>query len=125
MAENDARGRNLTPVEPAPPSQLAELHIEVGPWKGHGWIPPDQVNHLTTMAGILGSAVAGLVAVVYTLRVNPRLTDLAFAELLLALVTALLIAVAGRTAPRRGRGKRARKSRKEQASRKKPHNSGG
>jgi hypothetical protein len=117
MAENATPGRAPAPADPAAPSQLAELQIEMGPWKGHGWVPPDQVNHLITMAGILGSTVSGLAAVVYTLRVNPRLTDLAFAELLLALVTAVLIAAAGRAVPKRR--KQTRKGSKVRASSKK------
>ena len=43
--------------------------------------------------GILGSVVTGTAGAVLTLRIAPRLTGLALAELVLALAAALIIAV--------------------------------
>lgn len=87
---------------PAEPSPLARLTIKVGPQErwgaAEGSVPGDQAHDLITTFGVLGNtfgilgcASAGIAGAVLTIR-GSGLTDLAFAELVLALLAAMLIA---------------------------------
>jgi hypothetical protein len=101
MARDRLSTHGPAPADPldesVEPSQLAELEISVGPdQRVRGRVPPEQAHHLVTMCGILGSVVTGTGGVVLTLNVAPSLTTLAFAQLALALVAAVLIAASGR-----------------------------
>ena len=97
------------------PTRAAQLKITAEPAKvkitarrlvtAEGTVPPGEARHLIAAFGILGSVVAGIAGAVLTLRINPGLTGLAVAELVLALAGAVLIAVYGR---RRARQKSAR-----------------
>lgn len=94
-----------SPDRPELPTQFAELKISVGPIQHlstEGTVSPDQAHHLVTTFGLLASVVAGVGGAVLTLHVVHGTTGvvLAFAELALALVAAVLIAVVAR-APRR------------------------
>lgn len=94
MTLNSPSAREPVPLER--PSSFAELEIRVGPvpWgKAKGRVAPDQANYLIMTFGILGSVVTGTAGAVLTLRIAPRLTGLALAELVLALAAALIIAV--------------------------------
>lgn len=78
------------------PTGFAELEIQVGPaqsWgTAKGKVPPDQAHHLITTFGVLGSAIAGIAGAVLTLRIASGLIAPAFAELTLAVASAVLIA---------------------------------
>jgi hypothetical protein len=65
---------------------------------------------LVTTLGILGNAVTGTAGAVLTLSIGAGFAPLAFAELALALVAAVLIAVCGRSGPRRKQSKRRKDS---------------
>ncbi len=97
MALNSPFAREPVPVER--PTSFAELEIQVGPavpWgTARGRVPPGQTHYLITTFGILGSVVTGTAGAVLTLRIAPRLTGLALAELILALTGALIIAACG------------------------------
>lgn len=87
------------PVPPEKPGPEAWLKISVGPAQlggtAEGSVPPDQAGHLITTFGMLGSAISGIGGAVLTLHIAPSLTVVAFAELVLALLLAVLIAVRG------------------------------
>lgn len=84
------------------PTEFAELEISVGPaQRARGRVPPDQADLLITTFSILSSAVAGIGGAVLTLHIAATLTGLALAELALAFVVALLIAVCSYTRARR------------------------
>ena len=94
MTLNSPSAREPVPLER--PTSFAELEVRVGPvpWgKARGRVAPDQANYLIMTFGILGSVVTGTAGAVLTLRIAPRLTGLALAELVLALAAALIIAV--------------------------------
>lgn len=94
MTLNSPSAREPVPLER--PTSFAELEVRVGPvpWgKARGRVAPDQANYLIMTFGILGSVVTGTAGAVLTLRIAPRLTGLALAELVLALATVLIIAV--------------------------------
>ena len=97
MALDSPFAREPVPVER--PTSFAELEIQVGPavpWgTAKGRVPPGQTHYLITTFGILGSVVTGTAGAVLTLRIAPRLTGLALAELILALAGALIIAACG------------------------------
>ncbi len=97
MALNNPFAREPVPVER--PTSFAELEIQVGPvvpWgTAKGRVPPGQTHYLITTFGVLGSVVTGTAGAVLTLRIAPRLTGLALAELILALAGALIIAACG------------------------------
>jgi hypothetical protein len=84
-----------------PPSQHAELMISIGPapqWgTAKGLVPADQAHHLVTASGILGSLAIGTGGAVFILHAGPGFAVAAYAELALALVCAVLIAVCSRT----------------------------
>lgn len=86
------------------PTGFAELEIQVGPaqsWgTAKGKVPPDQAHHLITTFGVLGSAIAGIAGAVLTLRIASGLTAPAFAELALAVTSAVLIATRRRDSKR-------------------------
>lgn len=97
---------NRDPDRPDPaeqPTQAAQLTIRADPARvkitarrwvtAEGTVPPDEAQHLISTIGIVGCVVTGATAAVLTLRIAPGLTELALAELLLALVGMLLIAV--------------------------------
>ena len=83
------------------PSQHAELMISIGPapqWgTAKGLVPASQAHHLVTTFGILGSLATGTGGAVLTLHADPSFTGPAYAELALALVSAILIAACSRT----------------------------
>jgi hypothetical protein len=60
-------------------------------------VPPSQARHLVTIAGILGSVITGAAAAVLTLHASTKLAVPAYAELALALIAAVLIAVCNLT----------------------------
>jgi len=97
MAPNSPFAREPVPVER--PTSFAELEIQVGPatpWgTAKGKLPPDQASYFVMTFGALGCVVTGVAGSVLTLRVAPGLTVAALAELALALITALIIAVCG------------------------------
>jgi hypothetical protein len=96
-----------------PPSQHAELMISIGPapqWgTAKGLVPADQAHHLVTTFGILGSLVTGAGTAVLTLRAGPGFTAAAYAELVLTLACAMLIAFCSRTGAK-AKGKRQKAS---------------
>lgn len=90
--------------EVAEPGPRAEIQINVGPVpKGWGTVkvnvPADQAHHLVTTVGILGSVAAGVVGVTLTLQEVSGAIILAYAELVLAFIAAVLIALCSRTDP--------------------------
>ncbi len=96
--------------EPAPlerPSPLAKLEIRVVPARSWGTakdrIPPGQARYSTMTFGIVANVVTGTAGAVLTLRIAPRLSGLALAELILALAAAVLIAARGPARNRAGR----------------------
>ena len=94
MTLNSPSAREPVPLER--PTSFAELEVRVGPvpWgKAKGRVAPDQASYLIMTFGILASVVTGTAGAVLTLRIAPRLTGLALAELVLALAAALIIAV--------------------------------
>lgn len=107
MALNRPFAREPVPVER--PTSFAELEIQVGPavpWgTAKGRVPPDQTNYFIMTFGVLGSVVTGTAGAVLTLRIAPRLTGLALAELILALAAALMIAACGLARERAGHTK--------------------
>lgn len=90
--------------EVAIPGPRAELQIDVGPLP-KGWgsakatVPADQAHHLITTSGILGSVAAGIGGAAFTLQAVSGAVTLAYAELMLAFVAAVLIAVCSRMEP--------------------------
>lgn len=92
------------PVLVEAPTGLAELKIQVGPAQPRGTakgkVPPGRAHHLITTLGVLGSVIAGIAGAVLTLHISSGLTAPAFAELALAVTSAVLITT-GRTAARR------------------------
>ena len=102
MSKNRSHVREPVLAEPAAqlpePTEFAELEISLGPTpRARGRIPPDQAHHFITTFGLLSCAASGIGGAVLTLRIVASLTGLALAELGLALVVALLIAVCGHT----------------------------
>lgn len=93
------------PVLAERPTQAAQLKITAEPARvtitarrwvtAEGTVPPGEARHLIAAFGILGSVITGISGAVLTLRIDPKLTTLALAELVLALVSAVLIAVCG------------------------------
>jgi len=98
------------------PSEAAQLKIKAEPARvkviarrwltAEGTVPPADARHLITTFGIVGCVVTGSVGVVLTLRIEPRLTSVAFAELAVALVAAILVAICGRSQRETGRRER-------------------
>jgi hypothetical protein len=89
---------DLAPAEPPTPS--AVLTINTLPQQlardVAGIVPSERTFHVITTASILGSAFAGIGGAILTLYLVPGSTLVGLAELLLALVAAVLIAVRGR-----------------------------
>jgi hypothetical protein len=101
----------LTSDSPGPPAQglaeqptpAAQLKIKADPARvkvtarrwgtAEGTVPPAEAHHLINMVGILGSVITGITGAVLTMRIGPRFTPLALAELGLALASMLLITV--------------------------------
>jgi hypothetical protein len=97
----EIRPPNPDPALPEPPSPSARLTISVGPAQlglgtAEGTVPPDQAHHLITTFGIVASASTGIVGAILTLRIAPTLTAIAYAELALALIAVVIIAICGR-----------------------------
>jgi hypothetical protein len=95
MEKNNRPGQEESGV----PGPQAELMISIGPapqqWgTARGLVPADQAHHLITTFGILGSVVTGTGGAVFTLHADA--IALAYAELALALVAVVLIALCGR-----------------------------
>jgi hypothetical protein len=104
---------------PAPlerPGPFAELEIRVGPVRpwgtAKGRIPPDQAWYFIMTFGILANVITGTAGAILTLRIAPRLTGVAMAELILALAATLLIAACGLARERAGRRSGLRKERR-------------
>jgi hypothetical protein len=90
--------------EVAIPGPQAELQIFVGPlpkqWgSAKANVPAGQAHHLITTFGILGSVATGISAAAFTLQAASGAVTLAYAELILAFVAAVLIAVCSRMEP--------------------------
>lgn len=106
MALNSPYTPEPVPIEA--PTAFAELEIRVGPAQplraAKGKVLPDQVHHLITTVGVLGSVIAGITGALLTLRISSGLTAPALAELALAVAAAALIATR-RTTARRGSGR--------------------
>jgi hypothetical protein len=102
-AQPPSSSRSLTPADA--PSPAAELMITLRPTElratSHGIVPADQARTLVTTFGMVTSAIAGITGAVLTLSIDHGSTGvtLALAELALALVVAVLVAVVGRTRP--------------------------
>lgn len=89
------------------PSEAAQLKIKAEPARvrviarrwltAEGTVPPADARHLITTFGIVGCVITGSAGAVLTLRIEPRLTSVAFAELAVALVAAILVAICGRS----------------------------
>jgi hypothetical protein len=95
MAKNKSPTADM--VIPEPPTAAAKLTIKLGPAQlAEGTVPPDQARHLITTFGILVCIVSGIGGAVLTLRAAPVYISLAFAELVIALAGATLVAVCGR-----------------------------
>jgi hypothetical protein len=108
MQKNNHPGREEVAIadheEVATPGPRAELQIDVGPppkqWgSAKANVPADQAHHLITTSGILGSAATGIGGAAFTLQAVSGAVTLAYAELALAFVAAVLIAVCGRMEP--------------------------
>jgi hypothetical protein len=102
MTEHPAARPRLRSVQsPAPaeqPTEYAELRISVGPpVSAHGTVPSGEAHRPTQTLGIMGSTVAGIGGTVLTIRIASGMTALvlAGAELALALIAAVLIALEG------------------------------
>jgi hypothetical protein len=84
------------PVPAEAPTGFAELDIQIGPaqpWgTARGKVPPGQAHHLITTFGVLGSVIAGIAGAVLTLHISAGLTAPVFAELAVAIASAVLIA---------------------------------
>jgi hypothetical protein len=93
-----------------PATEDAELMISIGPappWgTAKGLVPADQAQRLVTTSGILGSLAVGIGGAVLTLRAGSGFTVPAYAELALALVCAVLIAVCSRAGRKAAKGRR-------------------
>ena len=89
---------------PEEPTGAATLTIQVGSPQVHGRVPHDQAPLLI----MLGSCAAGIGGAVLTLQIAPAQTDAAYAELALAFVVAVLIAVCGTIATVRAGRPRSR-----------------
>lgn len=95
MAKNKSPTADPVPAEP--PTSSAELTIKLGPAElARGTVPADQARHLITTFGIVASVCSGIGGAVITLRDTPNMAVLAFAELIVALAAAALIAACGR-----------------------------
>jgi hypothetical protein len=92
--------------DPERPTRAAQLKISAEPtarvkitarrWgSAEGTVPPAAARHLIAAFGILGCVVTGITGAVLTLRIGPGLTILALAELVVALASAMMIAVGG------------------------------
>jgi hypothetical protein len=86
---------------PGPDAELV-LSINSVPPGGalKGRVPADQAHHLITTSGILASGIAGITGAVLTLHAPGESAAAAYAELALALIAAVLIAVCGRSGTR-------------------------
>ena len=105
------------PHEPDPerPTRAAQLKITAEPARvkitarrwvtAEGAVPPGEARHLIAAFGILGCVITGTAGAVLTLRIDPGLTTLALAELVLALTSAILIAAGGWARDRSGTSK--------------------
>lgn len=79
----------------------SRVKITARRWSVEGTVPSAEAHHLITTFGILGSIVSGLAGAILTLRIASGLPALAFAELGLALLAAVLIAVRSRRSVQR------------------------
>jgi hypothetical protein len=97
MGKENQSGAEDVPA-PGPNAELT-LSINSVPPGGalKGLVPADQAHHLITTLGILGSAVAGTAGAVLTLHVSRDGAAPVYAELALALIAAVLIAVCGQS----------------------------
>lgn len=74
------------------PTSSAEMTVTLGP--AASWnavIRGEQTFHLLTTAGVVMTTSAGIAGAVFTMRLSFSLTNVALAELSLALVTSVLI----------------------------------
>ena len=103
MTTNSPRIREPDPAEQ--PTGAARVRIETEGARvkitarrwitAEGTVPSRDARHLITMFGVLSSVVTGTAGAVLTLRIARQLTPVAFAELALALIGAVLIVVGG------------------------------
>lgn len=100
MLTSDSPGP-LVPGLAEQPTPAAQLKIKADPARvkvtarrwgtAEGTVPPAEAHHLINMVGILGGAITGITGAVLTMRIGPRFTPLALAELGLALAAMVLI----------------------------------
>jgi hypothetical protein len=93
MAEIDPRAAG--PFLAEWPTAAARLIITLGPAQLAGGAISGEAHHLITTIGIMGSVWSGIAALVVTVHVASAHIALAFAELTLALMAAVLIAISG------------------------------
>ena len=102
MLTSDSQGP-LVPGLAEQPTPAAQLKIKADPARvkvtarrwgtAEGTVPPAEAHHLINMVGILGGVITGIAGAVLTMRIGPRFTPLALAELGLALAAIVLITV--------------------------------
>jgi hypothetical protein len=100
MTEHLAARRLRSVQSPAPaeqPTEYAELRVSVRPVSVQRTVPRGETHRIIATLGILGSAVAGIGGTVLTIRIAADMTAIVLggAELALALIAAILIALAG------------------------------
>lgn len=93
MAEIDPRAAG--PFLADWPTAAARLIITLGPAQLVGRTVPGETRYLITTIGILGSVWSGIAGSVITVHVASAHLALAFAELILTLMAAILIAICG------------------------------
>jgi hypothetical protein len=102
VASGDAPGEEILP----PPGPDAELKLSVTKWGSFtSRVPADQAHHLITTLGILVSAIAGIAGAVQTFHATRDPLPV-YAELALALIAAVLVAVCGQIEIKKKRGRR-------------------
>jgi hypothetical protein len=111
------------PTVPERPTPAAELKISAEPvarvkvtarrlGSAEGIVPREAARHLIGAFGICICAIGGITGAVLTLRIDPALTTPALAELGLALLSALAIAIGGWGWGRDGTGRKASQRRR-------------
>jgi hypothetical protein len=101
-AENPAApAKRAAPTPAGEPTSSAKLEIRTAQLTGSASakVPPDEARHMVTTFGIMGCLFIGIGGTVLTLQVSAALTGPALAELLVALVTVVAIAVSSRIRP--------------------------
>jgi hypothetical protein len=88
-----------------PPGPDARLELSVTKWGSFiSRVPADQAHHLITTFGIVVSGIAGITGAVQTFHATHDALP-AYAELALALIAAVLVAVCGQMEIKKKRGR--------------------